>query len=708
VNFDSGPLKIASITVNGASTTSSQNGDTLTVQLPDKGQALDYNVEIKYSGKPTAGVYFVAARSAYPAHTPVVYTQGQGQDNRNWLPTYDAPDNKTTTDGYITVPKGWHALSNGYLKGTTKTAETNTFHWKMDLPLSTYLISFVAGPYEVGHEKWVNSSGKAVPVDYWVPEGMLSWGKANFGGSASFLKVFSKITGFDYPWVKYAQAAVPDFMFGGMENTSCITQTIRALVPPELAAWRTATSPAGYRDTVGLIAHETAHQWFGDIVTYQEGKYSWLNEGFASFLPLFYTRATKGEEAYLAQRSGAFSGTSEVARLCMLMDKLGEKRFWKAVHDYLETYKYQNATTEKFFAAMSKSAGEDLTPFMKQWFDSKAVPHISVHAEGGTFVFHQSDPKVNLGPEAWIWTGKDWLKKHLTFTPEVSDVRVEVGESLGLAPVIVDPEGHYVLSQDSTQLASAEQRLAIFNALPTFMKVRYVGELQPLDQEVLAGLIADPKNSFYVPSLIGILDESDADLLAKLASSPDVKLRTPAVFRINTVFAESAPTHVLDVLKHIASSDSNPILKAIAYERVMNLTKDLTMAAKAWDMDVFGELYRVASLKFWTTQQPDLARQRALAALDTPLTEPVQLAAIQALGSVKDKPGERVVYNHLAAILKTPAYGERIAAMKALVAYGDPAASKVIEPLRYERLSFIKARAEAALAALAKATSASN
>jgi aminopeptidase N len=715
VNFDCGPLTIGSVSVNGTPTTSSQVGETLTILLPDKGAKGDYKVEIKYSGKPTAGVYFVAARTAYPAHTPVVYTQGEAEDNRYWLPTYDYPDNKATSEGFITTPTGWKVLSNGKLLDEKTADGQTTAHWKMDKPASTYLISFVAGPYEVGHEKWGN-----MPVEYWVPEGLLDWGKAAFGGTGKIIDVYSKLTGFKYPYVKFAQSAVPDFMFGGMENITCVTQTISALFPPSMAETN---------DSTGLVAHELAHQWFGDTVTCEDWSHAWLNEGFATFMPPFYTRASKGEEAFQAERSGIFQGASSsfgdalpivwtgykipmdnflqnliypggASRMYMLMDMLGEKTFWSGIHDYLETYKYQPVTTEKFFASMSKSSGKDLTGFMNEWFYSKGVPHITAKADGTSLVFTQSKPYFNIDPEAWIWNGKGWTKKKLHFTMDTPEVRVEVGAELAQAPLDIDPEGHYLLVQNVTQKVTPEQRAAIFDALPTFRKVRYANSLRSLDQATIAKLISEPKNKFYLGTLVRFLDKTNKDLLVSFATGPDAKLRNAAVGRLGSLYGKDAPDDIKALYQKLSTSDSSPEVQFSAFDALLNLTNDSAMVEKAWTTDSFRDQYRTTALQWWAEHDKASAKKHALEALDTPLSEPVQLTAIGMLGRFKDAPGEKVVYNHLIDVLKGTSYAERLTAMFSLVAYGDKAALTAIEPLTHESLFFTRQAAQGAYAQL--------
>lgn len=713
VDFDAGQLTIASVKVNGAAATNSLKGETLTVQLPDGGAKGDYKVDIVYNCKPTGGAYFVPGTACYPGHTPVVFTQGECEDNRYWLPTYDYPDNKASSEGFITVPKGWKVLSNGKLVADYVKGDQETWHWKMDQPHSTYLISFVAGPYDIGHEMW----GK-MPVEYWVPEGLLDWGKAAFGGTGDIIEVYSKLTGFKYPYAKFAQSAVPDFMFGGMENITCVTQTISALFPP---------SESGTRNSTGLVAHELAHQWFGDTVTCEDWSHAWLNEGFATFMPPFFTRATKGEEAFQNERAGIFQGAvpfgealpivwtgyknpfdnffvnliypGGATRMYMLMDQLGEKVFWKGIHDYLEANKYKPVTTERFFAAMSKSSGKDLTPFMKQWFYTAGIPQISAKVDGNSLVFSQKKPYFVIDPEVWFWdaNAQGWVKKKLHFDADGSDFRLDVGADLAKAYYRVDPEGHYLIHVNSSAPeAPADQRLAIFKQLPAFSRGRFANALRGIGQDNLVRLIADPQYDLYAPTFVRLLDASSKDVLVRLAKSGKDRIRLAAVAALDGLYRENLPDDVKTLFQSLADGEPNDSIKSVAFTAILHLTKDSALVEKAWSRNSVGDSFREEALQWWMEHDKVAARKHALEAIDKQMSEPVVLSAIRILGELKELPGETVVYDHMLKVLSGTAWSQRMSAMQALVSLGNKDALPIIDAMRHETLWMTKQAAEGA------------
>ena len=714
VAFDCGPLRIASITVNGTSATSTRKGETLTVQLPDKGAAKDYKVEIRYSGKPTAGIYFIDPDASYPAHSTFVYSIGTPEDNRYWLPTYDFPDNKATSEGFITIPRGWKALSNGKYEGMATVGDRTTVHWKLSQPHSTYLISFVAGKYDVGEEKW----GK-IPVQYWVPEGLADWGKTTFGGTNKIIDFYSRQLGFKYPYPKFAQSTVPQFIFGGVENITAVTQSIDALIPPD---------EAGLRDSTGLVAHELAHQWFGDTISPANWTHTWLSESFATLMPPFCTRASKGNAAYQRERKGIFQGALAMrnngpvawddfnypgdvyrgqiysgggARLFMLMDKLGEKRFWAGIRQFLKTYAFQPVTTEQFFSVMSQVSGEDLTPFMRQWFYGSGVPEISGRVEGTSLVFKLSHPGFDLDPEVWIWdrSKQNWQKRTLHFSTTVSEARIEVGADLASAPTFVDPEGHYLLSTHPLNTIPGDEVEAIFRKIPIYSRDVTFGVLRQ-HQDGVTRLFANPPKDVSPSEILSLFDAKHADVVLSLTHSPDPRIRSAALSAFRSLGASALTDANLEIIREISAKDKDPLIRQSAFSILLRQAKTAALAEQAWGMDVYKEGYRTDALSWWESHDPTAARKHCLEALDRPMSEPVQSAAIRMLGRLGDAKGERTVFEHLVKVVQSREIILRQSAINALAGYGDKAAIPVLEPLTHLSLFIAREAAERAIEAL--------
>jgi len=713
IKLDFGSLPIDSITVDGAEAHFTHAGQTLTIELPaaasgDKSIA----VRVRYHGKPKAGAYFIPAARAYPAHTPVVYTQGEMVDNRFWLPTYDYPDDKATSEGTIDVPDGWFALSNGKLLDKTSHGGRTQYHWKMDQPHATYLISFVAGPYEEGKESW-----DGIPVSYWVPNGLLDQGKTAFGGTADIVKVYSQLTGVRYPWVKYAQSAVPDFMFGGMENVTCTTQTITALHPQSIEP---------LQNSVGLAAHELAHQWFGDYITCNGWSDAWINEGWATFMPPFFTRASKGEEAFDIERYDIFQGglaahamdpgrpvvwkgykdaldmfnnfiyPGGASRMFMLMHQVGEPKFWKATGAYLNERKYTSFDTKAFFETYSKNLGTDLTPFMNQWFFTAGCPNLSVSMNGSNLVVKQSKPLFHLDVPVWVYSGGTWIKKKIKIDNEKETL--DLGASAGKA-VLLDPECWLMANISYDIPTSSEDRMALFLAAPNAASQcrimdTMLGDLKPEERLALARRIKSPR---ILERYINHLGANAVGYLLELTKNADRRVANAAVGKLGQ-FNKSDVTDAR--LREIADNDPNDLLRQHALRELLNFTNDAAMAEKAWRTEGYDDGYRRIALDWWTEKRPDLARERCLEAIHDALPEPTRVDAIGHLGQLKDKGNSREVFDALARILTEQSFGARIAAISSLASYGDRAAIPLIEPYENAELVFFRMSAGGALAGL--------
>ena len=351
------------------------------------------NVDFVYSAQPQRGLYFIRPDKGYPNIAPEIWSQGEMIDNRRWFPTWDEPNEKTPSELILTVPHGWTAVGNGYLKSHTRSGSHEVWDWRAPAPKSTYLIAFGAGPLAENH----TSLGK-LPVDSYVPPQYAKYNALCFGRTKDIVAQFQHLIGIPFPWDKEDQIAAERFTYGGMENASVTIQTDNAIHPPI----EDAQSPCD-----GLVAHELAHQWWGDDVTMSDWSNTWINEGYATYFQELWNEHHNGEadfeyERYNAQQ-GYFGETQAYFRpivdyvyndpldlfdasgyprpgqvLHMLRYMYGDARFFKALHDYLHTYQYRNADTQQFFTAIDKSLGANLGWFEHEWFYRAAFPNYTV------------------------------------------------------------------------------------------------------------------------------------------------------------------------------------------------------------------------------------------------------------------------------------------------------------------------------------------
>src|SRR5467141_525203 len=276
VILDAGKRLVVSRVVDARGTTlrSAARGDTLVVYparpVPFHDTlrfSIDYHARID-NGR---GLTFIEPEGRQ--HRPQqIWSQGEDHDNHFWFPTYDFPNDKMTWELVATVPRGMMAVSNGRLVADVTARDgSRTLDWLQDKPSATYLVSLVVAPLVKIHDAW-----RTVPVDYYVYHEDSALARPLFKITPDMIDVYSRLTGINYPWAKYAQTTVADF-FGGMENVSATT----------LVDW--LPSPRDYQDRPWypwiLIPHELSHQWFGDYVTTENWANMWLNEGFAEFMP---------------------------------------------------------------------------------------------------------------------------------------------------------------------------------------------------------------------------------------------------------------------------------------------------------------------------------------------------------------------------------------------------------------------------------------
>ena len=340
------------------------------------------------------GLYFVNPLGKDKNKPTQVWTQGETESNSAWVPTIDKPNQKTTDEISMTVPAKFQTLSNGLLVKQKKHSDgTRTDTWKMDLPHAPYLMMMAAGEYSIIKDKY-----KGKEVSYYVEKEYAPVASKIFGLTPEMISFYSKITGVDFPWQKYAQIVVRDFVEGAMENT---TATVHGESAQQDA--RQLVDGNSWED---VISHELFHMWFGDYVTTESWSNISLNESFADLSETLWEEYQHGKDAgdehnfqsmqnYLYSNSGkkdlvrfyyrdredlfdAVSYQKGGRILNMLRNYIGDSAFDKAMNLYLTTYKFNSAEAQELRLAFEEVTGQDLNWFWNQWYYGSGHPALTI------------------------------------------------------------------------------------------------------------------------------------------------------------------------------------------------------------------------------------------------------------------------------------------------------------------------------------------
>jgi aminopeptidase N len=394
IELDSVGLEIEGVHLkDGAALAHSLSEGRLRIELDRERQAdEETTVVVAFSGNPRRGLYFIHPDEAYPNKRLEAWTQGQDEDSRHWFPCYDYPNEMATSEMHVTVRRPFTVIAIGALTGVDEHEQTRTFHWRQDLPHVTYLTSVCAGEYAEIREEW-----DEIPITYHVPPDREADAREVFKGTPEMMRLFSEKTGVRYPYAKYAQVVVQDFIFGGMENVSATTLTDVVLYDSRARL---------DQDADYLIAHELAHQWFGDLLTCRDWSHGWLNEGFATFFELLWREHHRGLDEYrytlLSEVDNYLREAGEHYRrpivtnvynspidlfdrhlyekggivLDMLRAELGEVLFWKAIRRYAITNRSTNVVTADLQKAIEAATGRNLDWFFDQWVYGAGHPQL--------------------------------------------------------------------------------------------------------------------------------------------------------------------------------------------------------------------------------------------------------------------------------------------------------------------------------------------
>ena len=570
--------------------------DPVHADLADEGVALDYShvegsleigmgtaraagdvfaVAVDYAGSPRRGLFFVRPSDADPNRLREAWTQGEAEDSRYWFPSHDHPNDQATSSVTATVDGRYTVVSNGALLGVerAKRSSLKTWRWYESRPHVTYLTSLAIGEFDEAHETW-----RDIPVDYYVPRGMGDWIDLNFHTTLPGLDFFSDFIGVPYPYEKYAQVSVTDFMFGGMENISATTLTRSALRDP-VADMES--------DIDGLVAHELAHQWWGDMITCRDWSHIWLNEGFATYFTALCAEALEGDDKFRQVAMGALDGylrggyhRAIVERrfrvpmdlfdhhayakggrvLHLLRYELGDELFRAGIAEYAQAHAWTTVTTADLQESLERATGRSLARFFEDWVYGPGHPEIT---------------------SSWRWDGDHGLVRLEISQSQVAeggidayDLPVEI--ALVFEDGRVETERHRLSTSSSEWLLPAAERPASVIVDPDgwlLANVKEEGSAEELARRL--GLLGEDEGHYLTARIrtVRALGKTGPDpktveaLAAALEGDPWHGVRSAAASALGAIGGREVKDALLAGLSDTDARVRNAVAGALAHVR---------------------------------------------------------------------------------------------------------------------------------------------
>lgn len=385
LTLDAVDLNIESVLIDGVNQPFDYDGEKLQINLLQPTTEAKIDIAIAYSvDHPQRGIYFIQPDEHYPNKPTQVWTQGEDEDSRFWFPCFDYPGQLATSEIKVRVPNKYMAVSNGELVNTEAIGEDKIYHWHQKQVHPTYLMTLAVGDFAELKDTW-----RDIPVTYYVEKGKETEAKLSMGKTPRMVEYLSAKYGYKYPFPKYAQVCVDDFIFGGMENTSTTLLTDRCLLDERASI--------DNRNTESLVLHELAHQWFGDLVVIKHWSHAWIKEGMASYAEVLWTEEEYGQDdaayyllgearSYLAEDSSRYRRpivTNIYREAIELYDRhlyekgacvyhmirgiLGEELFDKAIHTFVNDNAHKTVETIDLLRAIDKATGYNLAGLFDQY-----------------------------------------------------------------------------------------------------------------------------------------------------------------------------------------------------------------------------------------------------------------------------------------------------------------------------------------------------
>ena len=428
LTMDAVDLKIEGVKVGSTKQTFDYDGELLRISLKNPTEyGKPFTLTIDYANEnPQRGIYFVGPDEHYPNKPTQVWTQGEDEDSRFWFPCFDYPGQLATSEIRVKVPKKFMAVSNGELISTETEGNDKIYHWQLDQVHPSYLMTLAIGSFDEIKDEW-----KGKPVSYYFEKGRKAEAKLTMGKTPQMMATLSRWFGYDYPFSNYDQVCVSDFIFGGMENTTTTLLTDRCMIDKRAALDNERAET--------LVAHELAHQWFGDLVVINHWSQAWVKEGAATYSEVLWVEETLGTEealyyhlkharAYLSEDKSRYRRPlvthiyREAIELydrhiyekgsCvyhMIRMEVGDELFTRSLSTLLTDNAHRTVETIDLLRAIDKATGRNLRFLFDQ------------------YVYRGGHPDYKIG---YSWDGESSLAKLTITQTQVEDGKSQVQEGL--------------------------------------------------------------------------------------------------------------------------------------------------------------------------------------------------------------------------------------------------------------------------------------
>ena len=678
-------------------------------------------VTVKYSAEPRKGLYFRTPEMGYPETH--LWTQGEPSEARHWFPSFDHPVEKFTSEVTCHMPAGMVALSNGrQVSAQSGAGGLTAFHWVQEKPHVTYLITLVAGQL-----KKIEDKHRDIPLEFWTTPSDLAAAPNSFRQTKHMMQFFEREIGVNYPWAKYGQAAVHDYHWGGMENTSLTTLNFRTLFTAETENLFSSDS---------LVAHELAHQWFGDLVTCKDWSHIWLNEGFATYYDWMWQgdfggtnetlyalhSAAKGILANANETRGIvwrkFGDPEEMFNylaypkgawvLHMLRCQLGADLYRRCVRTYLDRHAFGSVETADLRKVIEELSGRSFERFFEQWVHGIGAPTLDV-----TYAW---DEKTKLARVSVKQSQKISDEAHLFQFPLTLRFKSKSGTTDHTVQVRDKEEDFYLPLKAAPDVVRVDPGLTLLArinfkpAAPMLFaqladKTDLIGQLLALEN--LAGrsdgeTIAKLKATLNSDSHYGVrtraadlikqarTDEALAALVSSLAPTGgegrvegvrDARVRNAVISALGGFYHEDA----FAALKRVLATEKNPGIQSTALRALGPYAKPEVrdLLVKFLNTPSYRDRLAEAAIAGMKAQDDPAFVAPLLTALqsrETALMSTVFSAGLDALASLaRNEPKKDSVRDFLTARVNSPKERVRLAAITALGTLEDPRAIAALE-----------------------------